>query len=167
MSNTKNMIRQHSEYFKRKHGVAIETGITASTDAKSQPPPGYHDGFTRSFTSLTGDQLPAYTSHPSDPAPAPPKTFRKGHRLGDFFGAAFTGYIPKERAPAFELFEPRRTDRMGSMPGAVEARRCTGGMTSSGRKDGKEEKEEEKKKKKMERQRRATVTGATGDMGRG
>jgi len=48
-----------------------------------------------------------------------------------------------ERAPAFEVFEPRHRESMGSTPGAVEVRRCTGGMSSSGKK--KEKRDKEKK----------------------
>ena len=146
MSNTKNMMRQHSAFYKAKRDAAAASGqtTTSTTTTKANPPPPSYYDVDNTFNTGGPDQLPAYTRRYSIPATdQSAKTLRKGHRIGDFFGAAFTGYIPKERAPAFEVFEPRHRESMGSTPGAVEVRRCTGGMSSSGKK--KEKRDKEKK----------------------
>jgi len=36
-----------------------------------------------------------------------PKSIRRGSRIGDFVAGALMGYLPKERAPAFETTEPK------------------------------------------------------------
>jgi len=36
-----------------------------------------------------------------------PKSIRRGSRIGDFVAGALMGYVPKERAPAFETTEPK------------------------------------------------------------